>query len=174
MQSMIRVCMVAVLSMMLLGGCETNQDAGTAVGAVAGGLLGSNIGSGDGQTAAIIAGSIAGAYLGNQVGQSMDRTEQLRMDRASQDATNRALANDQYQEWQTSHAKGSIRPRYPARHYKRGLVCRSFEYETEIEVRERNGNVRWRKTVDKTGCACKRPHEHIWHRQAPHKCRHGR
>lgn len=46
---------------------DPNRIAGTAVGAVAGGLLGSQVGGGSGRTVATVAGAAAGGYAGNQV-----------------------------------------------------------------------------------------------------------
>ena len=46
---------------------DTDRLAGTAVGAVVGGLLGSQIGGGNGQRIATVAGAIGGGYAGNQV-----------------------------------------------------------------------------------------------------------
>lgn len=50
---------------------DENRIAGTAIGAVAGGLLGSTIGRGNGRTVATLAGAAAGGYAGNKVQQGM-------------------------------------------------------------------------------------------------------
>jgi uncharacterized protein YcfJ len=44
-----------------------NSPVGIGLGAVIGGVLGSQVGSGDGKTLATIAGAIGGGYLGNEV-----------------------------------------------------------------------------------------------------------
>lgn len=46
---------------------DPNRIAGTAIGAVAGGLVGSQIGGGAGRKLSTIAGAAAGGYAGNQV-----------------------------------------------------------------------------------------------------------
>lgn len=46
---------------------DEHRIAGTAVGAVAGGLLGHTVGGGKGKTLATVAGAAAGGYAGNQV-----------------------------------------------------------------------------------------------------------
>ena len=46
---------------------DPNRIAGTAIGAVAGGLLGNQLGGGSGRTLATVAGAAAGGYAGNQV-----------------------------------------------------------------------------------------------------------
>ncbi len=46
---------------------DENKIAGTAIGAIAGGLLGSQIGGGSGRKIATVAGAIGGGYAGNKV-----------------------------------------------------------------------------------------------------------
>jgi uncharacterized protein YcfJ len=54
---------------------DKNRIAGTAIGAVAGGLLGSAIGGGKGKTVATIGGAAAGGYAGNQVQKNMQQKD---------------------------------------------------------------------------------------------------
>jgi uncharacterized protein YcfJ len=54
---------------------DPNRIAGTAIGAVAGGLLGSQIGGGSGRTLATVAGAAAGGYAGNQVQKNMQEKD---------------------------------------------------------------------------------------------------
>lgn len=54
---------------------DTNRIAGTAIGAVAGGLLGHQIGGGSGRDLATIAGAAAGGYAGNQVQKNMQQKD---------------------------------------------------------------------------------------------------
>lgn len=46
---------------------DTHRVAGTAVGAVAGGVLGNQVGGGKGKTLATVGGAVAGGVVGNQV-----------------------------------------------------------------------------------------------------------
>jgi len=46
---------------------DSNRIAGTAIGAIAGGLLGNQIGGGTGKKIATVAGAVGGGYAGNQV-----------------------------------------------------------------------------------------------------------
>ncbi len=46
---------------------DENRLAGTAIGAVAGGLLGNQIGGGKGRTLATVAGAVGGGYAGNRI-----------------------------------------------------------------------------------------------------------
>jgi uncharacterized protein YcfJ len=51
--------------------------AGTAIGAVAGGLLGSQVGGGKGKTLATVGGAAAGGYAGNQVQKNMQQKDMV-------------------------------------------------------------------------------------------------
>ena len=50
---------------------DSNRIAGTAVGAIAGGLLGSSIGRGTGRDLATVAGAVGGGYAGNTIQKRM-------------------------------------------------------------------------------------------------------
>ena len=50
---------------------DPTRIAGTAIGAVAGGLLGNQVGGGKGRTLATVAGAAGGGYAGNQVQKNM-------------------------------------------------------------------------------------------------------
>ncbi len=52
---------------------DPSRIAGTAIGAVAGGLLGNQIGGGKGRTLATVAGAAGGGYAGNQVQKNMQQ-----------------------------------------------------------------------------------------------------
>ena len=54
---------------------DTNRIAGTAIGALAGGLLGHQIGGGTGRTLATVGGAAAGGYAGNQVQKNMQEKD---------------------------------------------------------------------------------------------------
>lgn len=54
---------------------DEHRIAGTAVGAVAGGLLGHTIGGGTGKALATVAGAAAGGYAGNQVQKNMQQKD---------------------------------------------------------------------------------------------------
>ncbi|HEY4293644.1 glycine zipper 2TM domain-containing protein [Luteibacter sp.] len=53
---------------------DQHQIAGTAIGAVAGGLLGNQIGGGKGRTLATVAGAVGGGYAGHEVQQRRQET----------------------------------------------------------------------------------------------------
>lgn len=89
-------------------GWGTKQSIGTAVGAVAGVLLGSQIGGGSGRTVAMIAGALAGGALGNWIGSSLDAKDQ----EALAASTQRVLTTGEAQSWKSDHsgAEAVIRP----------------------------------------------------------------
>lgn len=66
-----RICLSlsAIVIAMGLGGCANNQQLGTGVGAVAGGVVGDAV---FGSTLGTVGGAAAGAVLGNQIGKSRD------------------------------------------------------------------------------------------------------
>ena len=70
--------LIVTVSAIILSGClATNQQGGTLIGAVAGGLLGSQVGSGTGKLVATGLGVLAGAMTGNVIGQHIDRSEDV-------------------------------------------------------------------------------------------------
>ena len=52
---------------------DTHRIAGTAIGAVAGGLVGNQVGGGKGKTLATVAGAVGGGYAGNKIQQNNQR-----------------------------------------------------------------------------------------------------
>lgn len=54
---------------------DRNRIAGTAIGAVVGGLLGNQIGGGGGRTVATVGGAAAGGYAGNRIQQNMQESD---------------------------------------------------------------------------------------------------
>src|SRR3954466_14589369 len=80
------IIIATALTATLLSGCTTDgvgtkQGIGTLGGAAAGGLLGSQIGGGTGKLAATAAGTLLGAFLGNSIGSSLDKADQLALER---------------------------------------------------------------------------------------------
>jgi uncharacterized protein YcfJ len=54
---------------------DQHQIAGTAIGAIAGGLLGNQIGGGSGKKIATVAGAVGGGYAGNKVQEGMQERD---------------------------------------------------------------------------------------------------
>lgn len=62
--------LTVIASASLLSGCANNQQLGTGVGAVAGGVVGDAVLGG---TLGTLGGAAAGAVIGNQMGKNSDR-----------------------------------------------------------------------------------------------------
>ena len=79
-------------ALLILSGCQTTnnwgtkQTVGTGAGAVAGGLLGSQVGSGSGRLWATGAGVLIGAFLGSEIGASLDAADRYQMQEAQKEA----------------------------------------------------------------------------------------
>ena len=54
------------------------EQSGAVIGAIAGGVLGSQIGHGSGRAAATIIGAMAGGVIGASIGRNMDQNDRLR------------------------------------------------------------------------------------------------
>ncbi|MFT5448395.1 MAG: surface antigen [Gammaproteobacteria bacterium] len=131
---------------LILSGCGDgqirNQEVGTGVGAVLGGLLGAQVGGGKGQLAAVAAGALLGAYLGGNVGRSMDET-----DRVETHKTLERTPTGQKSTWQNPD-NGNRYDVTPTRTYEdAGRPCR--EYTTEARIEGKRESVR--------GTACREP-----------------
>lgn len=88
-----KVVLVAVTAAMLAGCTSTGgqkQGAGAVLGGLAGGLAGSQIGGGSGRLWATGAGVLLGALIGSEVGASLDRADQLALERNTRTAWDRS------------------------------------------------------------------------------------
>ena len=75
-----KMASVSVLAL-ALAACTTvpsQQDQGVVIGAVAGGLLGSQVGGGSGRAIATMVGAVAGAAIGGKIGYTMDEQDRLK------------------------------------------------------------------------------------------------
>ncbi len=98
------VCVVALLT-----GCQNmnNREAGTALGAVAGGVAGAFFGKGAGKAVAIMAGTAIGGFIGNQIGASLDEQQKAAIAQTSANALNTAAAG-QTITWNDGKAQAQI------------------------------------------------------------------
>lgn len=130
----------ALMGVVMLGGCVTNgtnstgmkQGAGTLIGAGLGGWAGSKVGGGRGQLAAVAAGALLGGFMGNEVGASLDRADQMYLQRAQSTALHNA-------DWQPvawsnpdSGHSGTVTPTRTIQHTGTGQLCR--EYRTTVNI----------------------------------------
>jgi surface antigen len=114
-----------------LMGCANNQESGTLVGAVAGGVIGNQFGSGAGRALATVGGAVVGGIIGNEIGRNMDEADR----QAAIDAEYRALEYEEETRWRNERSGhyGYIRPRRTYRYS--GLRCREYEHTVYIRGR---------------------------------------
>jgi surface antigen len=128
-----------LISLLLITSCASDgrkgiskQGGGAVIGALAGGLLGSQFGKGEGQFLAAGAGALLGAFVGSSIGKSMDDQDKLMAERASQNALERA-ASGSSTEWKNPDT-GHYGFVTPTKTYKTdsGRYCREFTQEVYI------------------------------------------
>ena len=81
-------CLLATTACADLEGIDPKQGIGTLGGAAAGGLAGAQVGKGNGKLAATAFGTLLGAFVGSSIGSSLDKADQLAMDRSTVTALN--------------------------------------------------------------------------------------
>jgi surface antigen len=110
------------------------QETGTLVGAVAGGLIGSQVGKGSGKVPATIVGAFLGGVIGSNIGAKMDEADR----RAAMQAQYRALefgapgSSTPWRNAQNGH-HGTIVPGAPYRTVDRH--CRDYTHTIYIDGR---------------------------------------
>ena len=146
-----KIAMIGVVTL-LLSACANSQHgpketAGTLVGAVGGGLLGSTIGSGRGQLVAVAAGTIIGAWLGNEIGKSLDRADRLALEGAQDTAYSAPVG--QPIAWNNSDSGnyGTVTPVRDGNNTSTGAYCREFQHDVTIGARSERAY----------GVACRQP-----------------
>ncbi len=112
----------------------TKADTGTAVGAVAGGILGNQVGKGTGKVLATVAGAFIGGVVGNTIGKSLDDQDRM----LAQQAEFAALETGQSgtpRQWRNpdSGRYGEVVPSKPYRRAQRD--CRDFTHTVYISGR---------------------------------------
>lgn len=92
-----RLLAVLLILGMILAGCAPHmgpkETGGALLGAGTGALIGSQIGGGRGTLVAVAVGTLAGALIGQGIGQSLDRADQLMMERNAQYALENTRTN---------------------------------------------------------------------------------
>ena len=92
-----RMLAILLVLALILAGCAPSmgpkETGGTLIGAAGGAAIGSQIGSGTGRIVAVAIGTLAGALIGQGVGQSLDRADQLAMERNAQYALENTRTN---------------------------------------------------------------------------------
>ena len=142
----VRLLTTALAVCVLSAGCANNQDAGTAIGAITGGIIGNPFGKGSGKVAATLAGAVVGGIVGNEIGRSLD-------------ARDRELARQaEYDAWERGPPRQPVRWRNPDNgrygeiiaedyYYRGSLHCRDFVHRVWIDGRPQSMR----------GTACRNP-----------------
>jgi len=150
-----KIVALALISTLALGACAQNgegnpwgmgtkQTIGTGVGAVVGGVLGSNVGKGKGQLWATGAGALLGAFAGSSIGQSLDQADKMYHEQAVEKAYTAPL--NQPINWdnpETGHS-GSVMAIREGKQASTGNLCRQYKQTIVIAG----------KSETATGTAC--------------------
>src|SRR5262245_24501111 len=117
-----------------LAGCETKQDGGTLVGAIAGGVIGNQFGKGSGRVAATVAGAVVGGIIGNEIGRKLDARDRELAQRAEYDAWDRGPPGRPVRWRNPDNGRyGEVIPEAP---YRRGdYDCRDYVHKVYIDGR---------------------------------------
>ena len=139
-----RLLMVALATLTIgVSACANNQEGGTAVGAVAGGLIGNQFGRGGGKVAATVAGALIGGILGSEIGRKLDERDRLLAQQAELAALERGQSGAGTP-WRNPD-NGRYGEVVPSRPYMRGPDnCRDYTHTIYID-----GN---RQTMRGTAC----------------------
>ncbi len=148
----------AALACLALAGCgpdgPTKADTGVAVGAVAGGILGSQVGRGTGKTLATVAGAFIGGVVGHEIGRSLDERDRMYAREAEFYALEEGTSGVS-RSWRNPD-NGRYGDVVPGRPYKRGQIdCRDYTHTIYIDGRRevmrgtacRNPDGTWRNAA---------------------------
>ena len=123
------------------------EGIGTLLGAVAGGVAGSQVGKGRGQLVATGVGTLLGAVIGGEIGKSLDRADQLAMQHETQNTLETAPSGTT-NTWHNPDS-GNSGTVTPTKTYQQGdgTYCREFQQTVTVGG----------KTQDAFGTACRQP-----------------
>ena len=126
---------LSVSGLLFLSGCSNQmgprEGAGTLLGAIGGGLLGSQIGEGDTRLFAVGAGTLLGAMIGGEIGRSLDATDRLLMEQTAGRAFEYSPSNTTvgWRNPDTGHS-GTYTPQNVIQ--QPNSVCREFQQTVTI------------------------------------------
>lgn len=130
-----------------LGGMGTKQTVGTVGGAVAGGLIGSQIGKGSGRYWAIGAGTLLGALVGSSIGKQLDDADYMAAHGAMSQAYNAPIGQQIVWNNPNSGNYGSYTPVREGYQTQTNAYCREFQQTVTVGG----------KTQKAYGTACRQP-----------------
>lgn len=128
------------------GNYGNKQIVGTLAGAAAGAVAATNIGKGRGNHAAIAIGTLLGAVMGSEIGASLDRADQMYMNRTAQYSFE-TVPTGMSTQWQNPDS-GNYGTITPVRTFQSGGgYCREFTQSIYVGGRMQEGY----------GVACRQP-----------------
>ncbi len=109
-----------------------NQEMGTLLGAIVGGLAGAQVGDGDGQLMAVGVGTLLGALIGGEIGRTLDDVDRQLMAQTAEQALNEAPrgTSSTWQNPDNGH-QGTITPLNTTQP-EPGIYCREFQQTVTI------------------------------------------
>lgn len=127
------------------------EDAGLAIGAVAGGILGNQVGRGAGRVVATVAGAVIGGIVGSEIGRALDQQDRMLAQQAEFTALEGGRSGERTP-WRNPD-NGRYGEVIPGTAYKRGFQdCRDYTHTIYIDGRPqtlrgtacRNSDGTWR------------------------------
>lgn len=90
-----KIAVAMLVLALVVSGCSYNttgprEQVGTLLGAGTGALLGAQVGGGRGRLVAVAVGTLAGALIGQDIGRTLDRADEMAMQRSAQYALENA------------------------------------------------------------------------------------
>jgi len=133
-----KILVLALVSSLALGACAQNgqdnpwgmgtkQTVGTGVGAVAGGVVGSQIGGGSGKLWATGAGALLGAFAGSSIGKSLDQAD-MAVEQAESGPLNKTV---NWNNAESGHS-GSVTPIREGHVQGTNQLCRQYNQTITI------------------------------------------
>ncbi len=124
---------LAMVAPLCLASCATQQEGGTVLGAVAGGVIGNQIGGGSGRVLATVAGAVVGGVVGNRIGRNLDDADRRRAMEAEYQALEYGESGS-YREWRGDRGyRGRVVVERP---FRRGPShCRRYTHTIYIDGR---------------------------------------
>lgn len=143
----VATAVVVAAGLTACAGAGEDEQTGTLLGAVIGGVAGAQVGEGDGQLLAVGIGTLIGAMVGGEIGRTMDEVDRQLALQTTERALEEAPRNTTT-EWQNPDTGnyGTITP-LNTTEPSPGIYCREFQHTVTIGG----------QTEDAFGTACRQP-----------------
>ena len=153
MKKLMTIVAAFIIAVPLLVACEstgsvgTKQSVGTLGGAVAGGVLGSQVGKGSGQLWATGVGTLIGAMVGSEVGKSLDKADMAYARQAETSALNSPVGEEIHWNNPNSGHSGYVETVREGQSTA-GRYCREYQHTVMVGGQQQQAY----------GTACQQPH----------------